>query len=484
MRNSISCDLRSRVARLLLLRFANCLLVFWCLLICGAEPKVVEPNNSRVALEWAPSTQPPLPLNEMEEACTEMLRRISASDSTLKGEVLWRRSQIRFWRDDGPGYLEDARAAMEVLPNHLELRRLYGLRFLISPDERQTCYSEAEQLMREFPAQPHGYYLAGRTVQKDNLLKAIEYFSKAIARDSANAPAYLCRSMSYLQLGKYEQGLQDAEKTLSLPPLGEAFGRNAEMAKGLGLYGMERFRDAVPYLERNRGSQYEQEATLFKLWICYELTDRFATCLVVAESHVRQFPRDFKAHVHMARSLATFGRNEEALRHAKAAIELNESSASAWSVLGHVQMAESDYLSAIESFRHAHRISGVDRDVAIHLGFLLSAISDDSVRSPDEAKAMLDLAMSEGVVILRSSQVKLIQACVAANDEQFQRAERIVGTVADDPELVKEIEIVNAATYLRKLFRDKKPFRLEQGKKNANFAIPSQPRLIGPTGRM
>ncbi|MDB5392291.1 MAG: hypothetical protein JWM11_7937 [Planctomycetaceae bacterium] len=469
------------IAMLRALTIASGMLLWFVLSGLGDEPLRDLDLRGKVVLEWTPGTHAPLSLSEMEEICTQLLTAAQIKDPKTKGEIYWRRSQIRFWLDNGTGYLADVRAANELIPNHAEIRRLYGHRFSLFPAETAQCIAEAEQLMRELPMEHHGYYLAGRLVQPRDQLKSIEYFTKAINRRSDFAPAYLMRAFSYIVLGKYTEGLQDAEKTLDLPPVADQFTRAAEMAKGLALFELDRPKEAIPYLERNIGQPNEQEATLFALWICYEATGRFATSLSTAKEHVRQFPQESTAHAHLARSFATFGRIQDAFLHARKAIELHDKSALAWSTLARVQMSDGDYGGAIESFRRAIKIDKYDRDAAILLAYLL--VSSEAVRSRDEAKTMLELALIEGAKIKEMKRVKIIKACVAANDEQFQKAEKLVTEVIDDQESGNDMRIIETATFLRSLFHDKKPFRLEQGKKRPQINIPLQPPLIEPTSR-
>ena len=51
-----------------------------------------------------------------------------------------------------------------------------------------------------------------------NFEEAIKHYSDAIALDSANHVLYSNRSAAYASLGKYEEALQDGEKTIEVKP--------------------------------------------------------------------------------------------------------------------------------------------------------------------------------------------------------------------------------------------------------------------------
>lgn len=82
-------------------------------------------------------------------------------------------------------------------------------------------------------------------LQAENYKEAIEFYTEAIAADPSNHILYSNRSAAYAKTGKYEESLEDAEKTVSLKsdwPKGYS-------RKGAALELLERYEDAVKTYE-------------------------------------------------------------------------------------------------------------------------------------------------------------------------------------------------------------------------------------------
>merc|ERR1712137_326081 len=78
-----------------------------------------------------------------------------------------------------------------------------------------------------------------------NFEEAIKHYSDAIALDSANHVLYSNRSAAYASLGKYEEALQDGEKTIEVKPdWVKGYSR-----KGLALFKLDRLQEAMQCYE-------------------------------------------------------------------------------------------------------------------------------------------------------------------------------------------------------------------------------------------
>ena len=93
--------------------------------------------------------------------------------------------------------------------------------------------------IKQFKAQ------GNKALQAGNVSQAIEFYSKAIDADGANAVYYSNRSAAYLKQGNASNALSDAESCIGLKPdFAKGYSR-----KGAALHGLKRYNDSIKAYE-------------------------------------------------------------------------------------------------------------------------------------------------------------------------------------------------------------------------------------------
>ena len=100
-------------------------------------------------------------------------------------------------------------------------------------------------------------------------------------------------------------------------------------------------------------------------------------------------PDDVRARVKLARALFEAGKRGEARRHAEHAIEVDEASASAWNLLGRIELADRDLEAAVAAFEQAAEANPDSSHAWNNLGYSLIELGRH-----EEAVAALEHATS------------------------------------------------------------------------------------------
>lgn len=91
-------------------------------------------------------------------------------------------------------------------------------------------YNDAEKelnaLLKKEPDNPKIFWLLGRIKQnRDALDEAVSYYSKAIHRDEAYAPAYRYRALAFKDMGDAQAAVEDYTRLLELQPDAQIYNR-------------------------------------------------------------------------------------------------------------------------------------------------------------------------------------------------------------------------------------------------------------------
>jgi TolB-like protein/Flp pilus assembly protein TadD len=188
---------------------------------------------------------------------------------------------------------------------------------------------ETSKVRRAKNLEAYTMYLKGRfasnKLDKETLLKAIEYYEKAIALEPDFAPAYAGLADTWLVLGFFE-----------LAPPDEAF-QNAKTYAKRGLELDDSLEEGHVALGRiMRMYDWQFEAAEMELKQATDLSPNLAA-----------------AHAYRAQGLATLGRIDEALAEATRALELDPFSAMTCQITGTVYLYNEHYDEAIEVYKRA-----------------------------------------------------------------------------------------------------------------------------------
>jgi len=195
-------------------------------------------------------------------------------------------------------------------------------------------------------------YLEGRYFfdkrNEDGLRRSIEYYERAVEKDSKYAPAYVGLADSYVQLGTF--GMESAREAYP----------NAKSA-------------IVKALELNR-SLAEAHTSLGMVSFHYERN------WTVAEDElqlaIKLNPKDVLAHIGYAEDLAATGRLDKAIEEARKAQGVDPISPSANTVLGRMYYFNRRYDDAISIFRHVLDLNPDFSRAHARLGMAYAASGD------------------------------------------------------------------------------------------------------------
>jgi TolA-binding protein len=154
----------------------------------------------------------------------------------------------------------------------------YGYSAFVQQDmnKARVCFYEIKDIDSRYNA-PANYYYAHIAYNDKNYQTAIESFNK-LKDDETFAPLvpYYITQCLYLQ-GKYEELVAYAPALID----SVVSGRTAEMSKLVGdaYYRLNRFKEAIPYLERFAKENTPNKEDQYQLAYCYYNTNKFAEAI-------------------------------------------------------------------------------------------------------------------------------------------------------------------------------------------------------------
>jgi tetratricopeptide (TPR) repeat protein len=189
-------------------------------------------------------------------------------------------------------------------------------------------------------------------MQAGDLVRALEYFDRAIAADPGSEPAWRLKGSVLEQLGYHAKALECFARALEINPKG------AEIwyAIGSAMYSVGRYEDEVQAYDKALQFDPNMEkawagrgATLLKL-------RRYPEALSSFDKLVKINPRLVKAHTNRGLALKNLNRLQDALGAFDAAISLDADFAEAWSNKGSL---------LIQMGRHSEALVCFDRLVTL-----------------------------------------------------------------------------------------------------------------------
>jgi tetratricopeptide (TPR) repeat protein len=218
---------------------------------------------------------------------------------------------------------EQARATAKGTNNleaYLKCLQANELVHRVNPESNALAKQLAEEAVALDPEYAWAYYNLGRAHQLDVFLgvskspkqsigKAIGLMKKAIALDESLAEAHGRLGYIYSMIGKYDEGIAQAEKGVALNPNSAM----AHMMLGKTLSFAGRWEESIPVYKKSiRLNPFPTNFYLYSIGISYAFTGQYEEAITWCEKAVRQEPDSLYARIMMTVVYSWSGQDEKA----------------------------------------------------------------------------------------------------------------------------------------------------------------------------
>ncbi|MGD8687021.1 MAG: tetratricopeptide repeat protein [Syntrophobacterales bacterium] len=218
---------------------------------------------------------------------------------------------------------EQARATAKGTNNleaYLKCLQANELIHRVNPESNALAKQLAEEAVALDPEYAWAYYNLGRAHQLDVFLrvskspqrsigKAIGFMKKAIALDDTLAEAHGRLGYIYSMIGKYDEGIAQAEKGVALNPNSAM----AHMMLGKTLSFAGRWEESIPVFKKAiRLNPFPTNFYVYSIGISYAFTGQYEEARTWCEKAVRQEPDSLYARIMMTVVYSWSGQDEKA----------------------------------------------------------------------------------------------------------------------------------------------------------------------------
>lgn len=265
-----------------------------------------------------------------------------ASDLATRGSALFQNGDIA-------GALRLFEEAIIQRPDDVNYLYEYG-QLLIENEQDSLVLPIAERAIALAPQDPRGYALKGRALMWSDPSGAIQAAIQGIDIDPTFAPLYAVQSVAFTNLGRWQEGLRNAQRAYELDPQ-DIFVLTSYQWP---LTYVGRYQEAIDYLEDaiaispNLINPYFYLAALYRLPRVSQPEMAIGTYNRVLELQ----PTNAKAYLRLCQTYANVNnaRFDVAQPYCDAAIRLDSNYGEAYMQRGQMQYARRNYEGAIESF--------------------------------------------------------------------------------------------------------------------------------------
>ncbi len=266
-----------------------------------------------------------------------------ASDLATRGANL-------FQNGDVAGALVLFEEALKQRPNDINYLYEYGQLLIENERPADEILPIAERAIAIAPNDPRGYVLKGRALMWEDPSGAIQAAIQGIDIDPTFAPLYSVQGVAFTNLGRWQEGLRNAERAYELDPQ-DIFVLTSYQWP---LTYVGRYQEAIDYLEDaiainpNLISPYFYLAALYRLPNVNRADMAIGTYNRVLELQ----PTSAKAYLRLCQTYANVdqARFDVAQPYCDAAIRLDPNYGEAYMQRGQMQYARRNYEGSIESF--------------------------------------------------------------------------------------------------------------------------------------
>lgn len=272
-----------------------------------------------------------------------------APTSTPFASQLATQGAILFQNGDVAGALQLFELALIQRPNDVNYLYEYG-QLLIENERESELLPIAERMITLAPADPRGYALKGRALMWSDPSGAIQAAIQGIDIDPAFAPLYAVQGVAFTNLGRWQEGLRNAQRAYELDPE-DLF---VLVSYQWPLTYVGRYQEAIDYLEDaisinpNLVSPYFYLAALYRL----NRVNRPDMAIGTYNRILELQPNNAKAYLRLCQTYANVdqARFDVAQPYCDSAIRLDPNYGEAYMQRGQMQYARRNYEGAIESF--------------------------------------------------------------------------------------------------------------------------------------
>jgi adenylate cyclase len=155
---------------------------------------------------------------------------------------------------------------------------------------------------------------------EQSMKRAVELMKKAIALDDSYALAHGMLGLLYSLLGKYEEGINEAQKAVALDPNGA----HNYLYLELTLRFAGRFEESVQAIEKAIRLNPFPPVTYYRhACMAYIYTKRYEEAITAGKQAVKVSPNDYFSHMALASAYSLSGREKEARSEAEEVLRIN-----------------------------------------------------------------------------------------------------------------------------------------------------------------
>jgi tetratricopeptide (TPR) repeat protein len=402
-----------------------------------------------------------IPPQELVRRSTEILNDKGTSQSSTVALAL----QLR-----GDNYLLLNKPA-EARRDYIQLLKLcrndaranWSLaRALVALGSEQQATEALNEAIRLNPKFAPAYVtLANLSLSKGHLDLALSRLDMALSADRGYAEAYYVRGRTYYLMRDFEPALDQLNRYIEMLPSGPPLHSDeGYILRAHVLIALRRPREALPNLLLARTLNPSSVDALRLLCRVYNELQKYELAGRVAEKLIRLAPNDPRALLACAQCDIGLGRRERAILFLKKAADHAAPDLSC--EVGTVYGRLGEYELALAQFNKALSVEPDNLSALVYTSILLAASPDARARNGVRAKQVAVRACRA----TKEPQIDSLMALAIAHAEcgefalAVNVAERALALGRVDPEVRFAYE-----QYL-KLFRDGKPYRLAEERKN------------------
>ena len=258
---------------------------------------------------------------------------------------------------DLEGAAERFRLAVEQRPENLDYLYEYGKLLIeldraeevLEPQARYGNLSLADRSIALDSRDARGYALKARAlVWVDDAANAIPVGMAGLEQNERFAPLHAALGRAYIQIGRYQQGLEFAEQGVQLDPLDAEARRSYAYAL---IWVGERY-EAIRQLEDAVAINPQLKASYFELALQYLATGQDELAIATYEFILSLDRNDKRAYLRLCQSWARVGRNDQAQGYCEDALRIDPEYADAWAEVGRARYTRRNYEGSIEAFEN------------------------------------------------------------------------------------------------------------------------------------
>lgn len=222
--------------------------------------------------------------------------------------------------------------------------------------EQQGKYAEAETawnfLLKAHPQNPEAYAHIGLIeARQQHYKEAVSYYRKALAFNSNVSGLHLNLALALFKNGDLEQAAPEFEAALKLVPPNSADELRCTILAGMSYYGLARYQEAAPYLQKAADRDPKNQALLLALAHSYLSSKQVQKVLDIYQQILTIDPDSAEADMIAGEALDEMKDNEGSTRMFRAAAKADPKFPNVHFGLGYLLWTQKQYPEAATEFQ-------------------------------------------------------------------------------------------------------------------------------------